>query len=143
MDDFECSLCHDDREPLWFDPEWRITSAASEGYPHYYLVVSQRHVAELTDLEDRVRLRGNEIVASVERALRDELRPSKINVASLGNAVPHVHWHVVARFDNDPTFPGSIWSPAIRDTAEQSELSAVGGENVRRAIRDAMRAGGM
>ena len=44
-------------------------------------------------------------VSSVERVLRDALAPTKINLASLGNVVPHLHWHVIARFDWDSHFP--------------------------------------
>ena len=53
-------------------------------------------------------------VAAVEQVLRAELRPCKINLAALGNLVPHLHWHVVARFDWDSHYPAPIWSAAIR-----------------------------
>jgi diadenosine tetraphosphate (Ap4A) HIT family hydrolase len=50
----------------------------------------------------------------VERALRNELQPDKINLASLGNMVPHLHWHVIARFSDDAHFPSPIWAEARR-----------------------------
>ncbi|MCD8514932.1 MAG: HIT domain-containing protein, partial [Burkholderiaceae bacterium] len=40
--------------------------------------------------------------------------PTKVNLASLGNVVPHLHWHVMARYDWDSRFPAPIWAPAQR-----------------------------
>jgi diadenosine tetraphosphate (Ap4A) HIT family hydrolase len=47
--------------------------------------------------------------------LRDALAPTKINLAALGNMVPHLHWHVIARFDWDSHFPQPIWGTRQRD----------------------------
>ena len=46
----------------------------------------------------------------VESAIKIYYKPDKINLASLGNLTPHVHWHVIPRFYDDNHFPGSIWS---------------------------------
>lgn len=54
------------------------------------------------------------VVFATEQALRELMLPSKINLASLGNMVAHVHWHVIARFADDKHFPGSVWSEARR-----------------------------
>jgi diadenosine tetraphosphate (Ap4A) HIT family hydrolase len=50
----------------------------------------------------------------VERVLRDVLQPEKINLASLGNKTPHIHWHVIPRFKTDVHFPETIWSEVQR-----------------------------
>ena len=47
-------------------------------------------------------------------ALRARLAPAKINLASLGNLVPHLHWHVVPRFADDSHFPQPAWGPPQR-----------------------------
>jgi len=47
--------------------------------------------------------------------LLDQLRPTKINLAAFGNMVPHLHWHVLARFDWDSHFPQPIWGAKQRD----------------------------
>jgi len=47
--------------------------------------------------------------------LRDTLQPDKINLASLGNQVPHLHWHVIPRFADDAHFPDPIWAAARRE----------------------------
>lgn len=54
------------------------------------------------------------VVVGVEEVLRDTLQPDKINLASLGNQVPHLHWHVIPRFTDDAHFPDPIWSTARR-----------------------------
>jgi diadenosine tetraphosphate (Ap4A) HIT family hydrolase len=54
------------------------------------------------------------VVALVEKALREHLQPTKINLAALGNVVPHLHWHVIARFDWDTHFPAPVWAQASR-----------------------------
>ena len=42
------------------------------------------------------------------------LEPHKINLASFGNLTPHLHWHVIPRFEDDPHFPNSIWGERQR-----------------------------
>lgn len=83
-------------------------------FPAFYRVVWRAHVAEFSDLAAADRLHCMEAVAAVEQALRQALAPTKINLASLGNVVPHLHWHVVARFAWDSHFPGPIWAAAQR-----------------------------
>ena len=57
------------------------------------------------------------IVYTVEGLLREFLAPDKINLASFGNVVPHLHWHVIPRFADDPHFPNSVWSAKARTDA--------------------------
>lgn len=53
-------------------------------------------------------------VFAVETAMRKVLQPDKINLASLGNKTPHIHWHIVPRFSDDKHFPNSHWGEATR-----------------------------
>ena len=53
-------------------------------------------------------------VVLVEQCLRAHLQPAKVNLAALGNAVPHLHWHIIARFDWDSHFPAPVWAAAQR-----------------------------
>jgi diadenosine tetraphosphate (Ap4A) HIT family hydrolase len=43
------------------------------------------------------------------------MHPDKMNVAALGNVVPHIHWHVIPRFKDDVFFPGSVWSQRVQE----------------------------
>jgi diadenosine tetraphosphate (Ap4A) HIT family hydrolase len=58
-----------------------------------------------------------EVVFAVEAAVRETMRPDKMNLASLGNMTPHVHWHVVPRFHDDRHFPNPIWAAPQRERA--------------------------
>jgi diadenosine tetraphosphate (Ap4A) HIT family hydrolase len=76
----------------------------------------------MTDLVPAERVHVLEAMLGVELALRALLHPDKMNLASLGNKVPHLHWHVIARFVDDPHFPDPIWSPRRR-AGERRTLS--------------------
>ncbi len=101
-----------------------------EAFPAFYRVIWNAHVAELSELAAVERGRCIDAVVAVERVLREQLRPTKINLASLGNMVPHLHWHVIARFDWDSHFPQPIWGTA------QTRRDAAGGAAACRCTLD-------
>jgi diadenosine tetraphosphate (Ap4A) HIT family hydrolase len=78
-------------------------------------VILHDHAKEMTDLTEAERARLMGVVYAVERLLRELLAPDKINLASLGNLVAHLHWHVIPRFADDPHFPASVWSARARE----------------------------
>lgn len=84
-------------------------------YPGYCRVELLDHIKEMTDLTPLNRARMMKVVFAVETVLRELLNPDKINLASLGNKTPHVHWHVIPRFDNDKHFPNSHWGEVMRE----------------------------
>ncbi len=100
---------------LWEDPRCRVIRVEEPGYPQFCRVIWKAHVREMTDLAPADRLHCMNVVFAVERAMRDTLSPVKINLASLGNMVAHVHWHVIPRFADDPHFPQPIWGQHQRD----------------------------
>jgi diadenosine tetraphosphate (Ap4A) HIT family hydrolase len=116
----KCPLCDNDDGTLVLrrSSRLRVVRVLDPHFPAFYRVVWNAHVTEFTDLlpADRQELMAN--VALVEDAMRSflagPLTPKKINLASLGNAVPHLHWHIVARYDWDTHFPQSIWAQAQR-----------------------------
>jgi diadenosine tetraphosphate (Ap4A) HIT family hydrolase len=77
-------------------------------------VILNDHAAEITDLPIEQRLALMNAVYVTESVLRELLSPTKINLASLGNVVPHVHWHVIPRWSDDSHFPDPIWANAKR-----------------------------
>lgn len=110
-----CELCEQPGGPLIHrGPAWRVVRAADGDFPAFYRVIWNRHVAEFGDLASDERHRCMQAVVAVEQALREALAPTKINLASLGNVVAHLHWHVIARFDWDSRFPQPVWAPASR-----------------------------
>lgn len=112
-----CVLCDTDGGLLIHRaPKWRLIRATdTPAYPAFYRVVWNAHVAELSDLSDAARHECMDVVTQVERLMRAHLAPTKINLAALGNVVPHLHWHLIARFEGDSHFPAPIWAPAQRE----------------------------
>ena len=117
-----CPLCATEGGTLvWRGAHLRVIRADEAGFPAFYRVVWNTHVAEFSDLNAPSRQHCMDVVAVVEQALRDVLQPTKINLAALGNMVPHLHWHVIARFDWDSHFPAPVWAAAVRDRVPARE----------------------
>ncbi|BEP67083.1 MULTISPECIES: HIT family protein [unclassified Variovorax] len=120
-----CPLCDAPGGRIVFEgAKLRVIHAQEEGFPAFYRVVWQDHAAEFSDLDAADRVLCMEAVVRVEQCLRDALAPTKLNIAALGNMVAHLHWHVIARFDWDSHFPGSVWA-AVQRTAPAERLAAV------------------
>lgn len=110
-----CPLCCPEGEiVLWQDARCRIIRVDEPDYPGFLRVIWTAHVAEMTDLPEAARRHLMQAVCSAELALRRTMCPDKINLASLGNGVPHLHWHVIARFAGDRHFPEPIWGKVQR-----------------------------
>jgi diadenosine tetraphosphate (Ap4A) HIT family hydrolase len=115
MNPSDCELCAKEGGALlWRDDFLRIVSVDEPDYPGFCRVILQRHVAEMSDLDATERDRLMYAVYVVEQSLRTLMRPAKINLASLGNMVPHLHWHVIPRFHDDRHFPAPIWAAPVR-----------------------------
>lgn len=113
-----CELCaNPGGEILWRDALARIVWIHDAQHPAFMRVIWNQHVKEMTDLAPSEGAHLMELVFRTERALRDCLQPHKINLASLGNKVAHLHWHVIPRFVDDPHFPDPIWATATRSGA--------------------------
>ena len=73
-------------------------------------IFSAKPYRELSDCDEASRARLFEAMLVAEKAMLEFYKPTKINIASFGNYVPHVHIHVIARFENDAFFPDSVWA---------------------------------
>ena len=118
-----CALCKDDLKPeegqlIWQGDEARIILVNDPDLPGFCRVVWNRHVAEMTDLTYGEREHLMTLVFAVEEAMRHVMHPDKVNIAALGNIVPHIHWHVIPRFKDDAFYPGSAWSKRVQETPE-------------------------
>ncbi len=111
-----CPLCHEQGGiPVWSDEDWRVIRAPDEDHPAFYRLIARRHVAEFSELGDEERRRCMALLCAIERELIARLQPRKINLAALGNMVPHLHWHVIARFEWDSHFPQAVWGARQRE----------------------------
>lgn len=139
-----CALCgpDDDRavHGVMRHRDWRVVRVLDQpDHPAFWRVIWNDHAAEMTDLEAAQRLALMQVVCTVEEVVRRELQPVKINLASLGNLVPHLHWHVIARFADDRHFPQPVWAAPQREPSTRLlvRLSAVLPQ-VDRAIQQAL-----
>jgi diadenosine tetraphosphate (Ap4A) HIT family hydrolase len=112
-----CELCATlGGQLLWEGDRCRVVLINEPGYTGYCRVIWNTHVAEMTDLAEADRAHCLRVVLTVEAVLRELLSPHKVNLASLGNFTPHVHWHVIPRFLDDPHFPQAIWGLRQRES---------------------------
>ncbi len=133
MKQSECELCRSQGGSLVITNEWlRVMLVDEHDYPGYVRVIWNEHVREMTELADAERRRLMNTVFAVELAQREVLAPLKINLASLGNMTPHLHWHVIARFEDDLHYPQTVWS-TVQRTPDEQTLQA------RRALVDRLR----
>ena len=109
---------------MWRGPLCRVVAIDEPDYPGFVRVILERHAREMGDLERGEREQLMSVVFSVEAAVRDTMQPHKMNLASLGNMTPHVHWHVIPRFRDDRHFPHPVWSAPQRDAVVPPERRA-------------------
>lgn len=130
-----CELCTSPGgELLWQGERCRVVRAGGaegDAFPGFCRVIWQAHVREMSDLAavDRAHLR--EVVDAVESVVRRAVNPDKINLASLGNVVPHLHWHVIPRWSDDSHFPAPIWTSPCRSIPQRVAPSS---DDLRRAL---------
>lgn len=112
-----CPLCASHGgEVVWRNDALRVVLPEEPDYPGFTRVIWNRHVAEMTDLREADRGLLMDAVWMVEQAQRSALAPDKVNLASFGNMVAHLHWHIIPRWRDDRHFPEPVWGgPARRD----------------------------
>lgn len=133
MPELNCPLCREAGGTLLVEREnFRIIRAAEPDYPGFCRVIWNPHVAEMSTLASAQQHDIMHAVFAVERALLALFSPDKINLASLGNVVSHVHWHVIARRRDDRHFPQPVWAAPARDAS--CAWPAVSDEALREAI---------
>lgn len=120
----ECELCRvPGGELLWQDERCRVIRVGGgegDAFPGFCRVVWNRHVKELSDLSAADQRHLFNVLLATETAVRVVVQPDKINLASFGNMVPHLHWHVIPRWRDDSHFPGAIWAAPQRPMPARS-----------------------
>jgi diadenosine tetraphosphate (Ap4A) HIT family hydrolase len=91
----------------------------------WLILVPEREVREICDLPTADRADLIEEVARASEALRRLFRPDKLNVGALGNVVPQLHVHVVARFTVDAAWPGPVWGSGAPIPYPEDSLEAL------------------
>jgi diadenosine tetraphosphate (Ap4A) HIT family hydrolase len=89
-------------------------------FPWVIVVPERSGLVDLTDLNPADYDLATQEIRRVCLALKELVKPDKLNVAALGNVVPQLHIHVIARFKNDAAWPRPVWGgpPAPPYSAE-------------------------
>lgn len=112
----------DDTHPLAHLELCELRLMDDGNYPWLVLVPRVLEAVELIDLDVNQRHRLTDEIDVASRALRTVFKPHKLNVAALGNLVPQLHVHVIARFQEDPAWPAPVWG---RVAAQPYSLEAL------------------
>jgi diadenosine tetraphosphate (Ap4A) HIT family hydrolase len=95
-------------------PLSRVLVNNDANYPWLILVPRKPDLVEVIDLDEAEQARLMREVTRVARALRDATGCHKLNIAALGNMVPQLHVHVIARFRDDAAWPNPVWNVVPR-----------------------------
>jgi diadenosine tetraphosphate (Ap4A) HIT family hydrolase len=111
-------------------PLCRVLVIKDANYPWLLLVPRRREVVEIIDLDEVGQAQLMTEIARVGRALKEITQCDKLNIAALGNVVPQLHVHVIARRSSDVAWPRPVWGvmpPVAHDAEEvQNFISALG-----------------
>ncbi len=124
MHSSDCLLCQTPGGTvLWQNQQLRVIDAGDALYPGFTRVIWTAHVVEMTDLTTAEQAELLRVVLLVEQVQRAALKPDKVNLAAFGNVVPHLHWHVIPRWQDDPHFPQPVWAalPHADATAQAAQ----------------------
>ena len=101
----------------------RIFLENERHYPWIILVPRRSHKTKIMDLsrEDQLQLLSE--LDMTQHILWNLFKPTQINVAAIGNKTPQLHIHIIARFENDPAWPGTVWDHSIRAPFTSDELN--------------------
>lgn len=102
----------------------RILLANDQQYPWFILVPMVNEISEIIDLSEAQQQQLWQESARFSHLLKAAYAPDKLNVAALGNVVPQLHIHHVARFTTDAAWPAPIWGkhPTVPYGAAQIEV---------------------
>lgn len=113
-----CAYCNDPTDRIiWSDGKCRVMYVDDSPFTGWCRVIWHQHLAEMSDLPAADRQHFMAVTFAVESGLRRLLNSAKMNLASLGTGLPHLHWHVIPRFADDTHFPEPVWSAALRASA--------------------------
>ena len=127
-----------DTVPLGDLPLARVLLAKDANYPWLILVPRLPGLVELIDLEENAQVQLLGEIAAAARTLKSVTRCHKLNIAALGNQVPQLHVHVIARQHSDAAWPKPVWGvkpPLAYNDGQQADLLG--------ALRQSLKASGL
>lgn len=104
-------------------PLCRVLLMNDRTYPWLILVPQRKDVSEFHHLSPDDRARVMHEMALAARLLEHATKADKINTAALGNVVPQLHIHIIARFKDDPAWPNPVWGARPAEPYDTATLS--------------------
>lgn len=114
-----------DTAPVAELPLCRVLLMDNRVWPWLILVPAIPDLTEIHQLDGAGRHRLVDEIAQASAALEDLVRPDKINVGALGNMVPQLHVHVIARARSDPAWPGPVWGSGFAERYDPAERDSL------------------
>jgi len=99
-------------------------------------IFAKKSCREMSECDDATKREIYRLLDLIEREMIDFFRPKKINIASFGNMLPQVHWHIMARFEDDSYYPEPMWGKRMRDGADYTKDMDLFIERLRRRLHD-------
>ena len=78
-------------------------------------IFTQKAYKEMSEVPAEIKFEIYDLLDIIEKEMITYYNPKKINIACFGNYMPHVHWHIVARFEKDSYFPEPMWGTKQRE----------------------------
>jgi diadenosine tetraphosphate (Ap4A) HIT family hydrolase len=103
-------------------PLCRVLLENDQHYPWIFLVPRRPNIKKMMDLPSQDLLQLMLELDQAQKILWECFSPEQVNVAAIGNKTPQLHVHVIARFLNDPAWPGTVWDHPVRATYSPQEL---------------------
>ncbi|MBL8796805.1 MAG: HIT family protein [Planctomycetia bacterium] len=129
-----CPLCEKTADPnqlselVWEFPLSVAVLGEWQQYRGYCVLLLRKHGAELSELSEQDRRQFLDDMSLTAQAIERAFRPRKMNYEMLGNQVPHMHWHLIPRYPDDPDARQPIWGPVERAGADAVLADRLRGE---------------
>ena len=81
----------------------------------WFILYCDDDYKEFSQVPRGLRMEICDILVDIEREMLEHLSPTKINIASFGNVYPKLHWHIMARYENDSYYPEPMWGQKQRE----------------------------
>ncbi len=102
--------------PLIYENE-NIKIEIEESEIPWLKIFTQNPYREMSEVPSEVKFEIYDLLDIIEKEMLAYYKPKKINIASFGNYMPHVHWHIMARFEEDSYFPEPMWGKKQRESS--------------------------
>lgn len=97
----------------------------NQHFPWLILIPAQEDLHEITDLTQEEQHKLMDEISMASALLQGMTQAKKMNIAALGNQVPQLHVHVIARFEDDEAWPNPVWGTASKPYPEADAKALV------------------